>query len=132
MCPPFFCAIFPQSNQPKADKVKTIADFIAAARIQLQDTLSQRYEDSLFRLALDIAFDEAYRIRPDMFMDGTILPSFITADLTTVVPVPRGYQSAFLYYICGHVQLTDEEDTTDSRAAVYLNKFTAQLLTTAS
>lgn len=110
--------------------MKTIRDFIDAARILLQDQVADyRYSDDDFKLALDIAFDEAYRIRPDLFLRVNV-PSFVTSGVTTEVPVPRGYQSAILYYICGHVQLRDQEDTQDSRASVFLNKFVAQLMTT--
>lgn len=111
----------------------TISDYIKAARILLQDTTEDapRYMDSEFQLALSLAFDEAYRIRPDLFL-RTTLPVFTTAPLNTPVPAPRGYQSAFLYYMCGHIQLRDQEDTQDTRATVFLNKFVSQLLTTAS
>lgn len=113
--------------------MQTVNDYIKASRILLQDTVADapRYSDEDFRLALDISFDEAYRIRPDMFISNTI-PSFITAAGETAVPAPRGYQSAFLYYITGWVQLQDQEDTQDARAGTLLNKFTAQLLTTAA
>lgn len=114
--------------------MQKIRDYINAARDLLQDTKvgAYRYSDERFRRALDIAFDEAYRIRPDMFINNTI-PNFLTANIeTTDVPAPRGYQSAFLYYICGQVQLGDDEDTTDARATVFLNKFIAQLMTTAA
>lgn len=112
--------------------MKTIRDFIDAARILLQDTVEDyRYSDDEFKLALDIAFDEAYRIRPDLFLRIEV-PPFVTSGVTTEVPAPRGYQSAILYYICGHVQLRDQEDTQDSRASVFLNKFISQLLTTAA
>lgn len=113
--------------------MRTIRDYIHAARILLQDTVDSpyRYSDDDFKLALNLAFDEAYRIRPDFFFQITV-PNFVEGDDTTEVPVPRGYQSAFLYYLCGHVQLRDQEDTQDNRASVFLNKFTAQLLTTAS
>lgn len=112
--------------------MKTLQDFISAARILLQDTTgAPRYQDEEFKLALTLSFDEAYRIRPDMFVK---LPetSYVGSPPETVVAVPRGYQSAFLYYMCGHVQLRDQEDTQDNRATIFLNKFTTQLLTAAS
>lgn len=111
--------------------MQNVGDYITAARVLLQDTLSQRYTDDQFKVALDLAFDEAYRIRPDIFIDNEV-SSFITAGNDVAVPAPRGYQSAFLYYMCGQVQLSDQEDTQDGRATVFLNKFTSQLLTTAS
>jgi len=110
--------------------VNTIQDYITSARIQMQDTTADpRYPDEQYKLALDLAFDEAYRLRPDLFIRNEVV-SVVSSPLSTPVPVPRGYQSAFLYYMCGHVQLQDNEDTTDSRASVFLNKFVAQLMTT--
>lgn len=113
--------------------MQTIEDYIAAARVLLQDTgaTAYRYPDLDLKVALTIAFDEAYRVRPDFFIQNTI-PNFLTAPVSTDVPAPKGYQSAFLYYITGHVQLRDQEDTTDARASTLLNKFVAQLLTTAA
>jgi hypothetical protein len=112
--------------------VDTIRDYINSARTLLQDTTgAPRYSDDQFKLALNLAFDEAYRIRPDMFIRNEV-PDLSEAGVTTSVPVPRGYQSAFLYYICGMVQLQDQEDTQDNRATVFLNKFVSQLLTTSS
>lgn len=113
--------------------MKTVADYIKSARIQLQDVVDSpyRYSDNELKLAFDLAFDEAYRIRPDMFVRVTPEPIVSSAD-TYQPPVPRGYQSAFLYYICGHVQLRDQEETTDSRASAMLAKFTGQLLNSAA
>lgn len=110
----------------------TVENYIDAARTLMQDTTAApRYSDAQFQLALDLAFDEAYRIRPDMFIRLTV-PTFATSPLTTKVPAPKGYQSAFLYYMIGHVQLQDQEDTSDARASTMLNKFIAQLLNTAA
>lgn len=112
--------------------MQTIAEYVKAARVMLQDNVAaQRYQDEAYILALQLAFDEAYRIRPDMFtkLDDVVL---VGVPETTNVPVPRGYQSAFLYYMCGHVQMQDVEDTQDNRASIFLNKFTAQLLVSAS
>lgn len=110
--------------------MKTIRNYIDAARVLLQDTTSgaYRYSDDEFKLALALGLDDAYRIRPDLFVNNEVPEDFESSGVTTVVPVPRGYQSAFLYYMTGHVQLRDQEEATDQRATVLLNKFTAQLL----
>lgn len=113
--------------------METTQDYITAGRILLQDTMAgaYRYSDDMFKLALDLSFDEAYRIRPDMFVKVDT-PTTLASGMDYKPPVPRGYQAAFLYFICGHVQLSDQEDTTDSRASAFLTKFTAKLLATAS
>jgi hypothetical protein len=112
--------------------VQTVEDYINACRILLQDTTpAPRYSDGDFQLALEISLDEAYRIRPDLFFD--IPPvTIIGLPLSTEPPIPRGYQSAFMYYMCGHVQLRDAEETEDSRAGIFLNKFVMQLMQTVS
>lgn len=113
--------------------METIEDFIKAARILLQDVMDApfRYSEDEFRLALELAFDEAYRIRPDMFIRND-KPNYLTVPITTKVSAPRGYKMAFIYYMCGHVQLRDQEDTQDNRASIFLNKFITQLMATAS
>lgn len=113
--------------------MKTLDQFIKAARILLQDTIpSYRYSDEEFKLALELAFDEARRIRPDFFIREPYPTDIIDQPGSYEPPVPVGYQSAFLFYMCGHVQLRDQEDTQDNRATIFLNKFVAQLLTTAA
>lgn len=114
--------------------MKFIQDYINTARFQLQDRLegSYRYADEDLVQGLELAFDEAFRIRPDIFVRQTE-PELTGKPLnTTEVPAPRGYQMAFVFYMCGYVTLSDQEDTQDARATVFLNKFVAQLTTTVS
>jgi hypothetical protein len=114
--------------------MKFIQDYINAARFQLQDLADgpYRYSDDALVLGLEIGFDEAYRIRPDIFVKED-QPVLVGQPLdTTVVPAPRGYQMAFIYHMCGWVMLSDQEDTQDARAGVFLNKFVSQLTTTVS
>lgn len=114
--------------------MKTIQQYIDAARFQLQDTTvgAYRYEDTAFVLALATALDEAYRVRPDFFVRSDE-PDIIGKPLSTEVTwVPRGYQMAFVYYMMGWVSMSNQEDTEDARAGTFLNKFIAQLQTTAS
>lgn len=112
--------------------MQVVQDYITAARILMQDTTAApRYSDDQFKLALDQAFDEAYRHRPDFFIQVTI-PVFAGGASSTAVPAPRGYQTAFLNFIVGQVQLQDQEETTDGRASAFLNSFIAKLLNTAA
>ena len=108
--------------------VSTVQDFINTARFQLQDELDQpyRYSNDKLVMGLNISFDEAFRIRPDIFVRQD-LPVYSAAALGTTVIYPRGYFMAFVYYMAGFVQMSDQEDTTDSRAATFLNKFISQL-----
>jgi hypothetical protein len=104
----------------------TVADYIAQARVLLQDTIeTYRYSDAEIRAALNLGMTEARRIRPDMFIGRLDAVPFYTASETVDFDVQ--YRMALLYYIIGHVQLRDDEDTTDARAAALLTKFVAQL-----
>lgn len=111
----------------------TIQNMIDIARFELQDQQagSYRYTDEALTMGLSLAFDEAYRIRPDIFVQLEE-PTIIGQPLTTEVPIPRGYKMAFAFYMCGFVSMSDQEDTQDSRATVFLNKFVSQMTTTAS
>lgn len=114
--------------------METLQDYITAVRILLQDTVdgAYRYSDDDMALAMTLAWSEAYRLRPDMFLMNRVLPSFVGKPKTTSAGVPPGYQAAFMYYIAGWVQLRDDEATEDNRASQFLNKFTSQLLTPAA
>lgn len=110
-----------------------VQDYLTTTRILLKDTVDSayRYDDTTLKLALHMAFIEAYRIRPDMFIN-TPVPNIKDAEAGDDVPVPNGYQMAFVYYMCGWTQLQDEEENTDNRAIGFINKFTAQLLNVAA
>lgn len=104
-----------------------VSDYIAEARVLLQDTFagSYRYADAEMISALNLGLLEASRLRPDMFL--TTVPSYTTAGQT--VAVDLRYRVALLYYICAHCHMRDEETTEDTRAGAFLGKFNAHLLT---
>jgi hypothetical protein len=109
-----------------------VADFLTEARVLLQDQVQPfRFADSELVTGLNLAIKESRKIRPDFWIGVSTLPSFSApTDVTnnTAVSVDEQYTAAFVYYICGNAQLRDEEYTQDSRAVVFLQKFTAQLL----
>lgn len=106
-----------------------VSDLIDICRFQLQDLMEdgERYSDENFIMALNVAFDETYRIRPDIFIR---MPEVTYTAITDDVEIPRGYKMAIVFYMCGFIQLSDEEDTTDARAGSFLTKFMAQLTQT--
>jgi hypothetical protein len=107
----------------------TVADYVAEARTLLQDTVeAYRYSDASLVSALNLGILTARRLRPDLFLGGTI-PSFTEADIatTTAFDMDEQYRVPFVYFIVGHAQLRDEEDTQDQRAAAFIGKFTTQL-----
>jgi hypothetical protein len=113
----------------------TVQDYVDRARVLLLDeTTPYRYSDDSLVEALNLAILEMRRIRPDAMMSyfRTSLPSYTSASLSDTVAIDEQLRVAALYYVCGHAHLRDEEDTQDTRATAFLNKFTAQLLTIAS
>lgn len=110
----------------------TVQDYVDRARVLLQDQYEPyRYPDTDLVEALSEAILEARRLRPDLLTGyfRTSLPDFSTSSMSQSVPIDPQYRVAFVYYICGQAQLRDDENDQDSRAAVFLNKFVAQLLT---
>lgn len=107
----------------------TVANFVTTARVLLQDTaVPYRYSDAELVIALSLSMLEARKLRPDLFIGrSAAIPSY-TANDTTAVVIDDQYRIPLLYYIVGHAQLRDEEDTQDARAAAFLGKFTAQML----
>ncbi|MDE2106488.1 MAG: hypothetical protein KGL39_55250 [Patescibacteria group bacterium] len=113
----------------------TVQDYITQSRVLLLDQAAPyRYADSELVDALNMAILEARRLRPDILQAylRTTPPSFSSTAPTVAVPIDPQYRVAALYYVCGHAQLRDDETTQDGRAAVFLNKFTSQLLTIAA
>lgn len=109
----------------------TVQDYIDRARVLLLDQVEPyRYPDTDLVEALNLGILETRRLRPELlssFFRGS-LPDFSTADMGAAVPIDPQYRTAFIYYICGHAHLRDDEITQDSRAVAFLNKFTAQML----
>lgn len=110
----------------------TVQDFIDRARVLLLDQAEPyRYPTTDLVESLNEGILEARRLRPDLLSSyfRSSLPDFSTAAMTAAVPIDPQYRVAFVYYICGQAQLRDEENTQDTRAAAFLNKFIAQMTT---
>lgn len=110
----------------------TVADFVSRARVLLQDTVNSPYRFSDVDLinSLNDAIWEARRLRPDLFIGVTTIPSY-TANDTTVVAVEPMYGMAFVLYMVGFSQLRDIEEVNDTRAAALLKMFEAKLVSVA-
>lgn len=109
--------------------LETVAKYITAARVLLQDTKDTpyRYPDADLLAALSEAFPEAKKLRPDLFI-VTPLQDFPANDATVVTFDPM-YRTALVYYMVGRAQLRDDEETQDQRAAAFLSMFAAKLTT---
>lgn len=110
--------------------LETVADYLAKSRELLQDKVEPyRYGDDTLVDSLNTAIMEARRIRPDLWLSTfrSSLPSYDESAPTDVVDIDPMYRMAFVYYMCGQAQLSDQEDTEDQRAVAFLGKFAAQL-----
>jgi hypothetical protein len=110
----------------------TVQDYVTRARVLLLDQVAPyRYPDVDLVEALNEGIMESRRLRPDLMKDyfRAALPDFNTSGMSAAVPIDPQYRVAFVYYMCGNAQLRDEENTTDSRASAFLNKFVAQMTT---
>ncbi len=107
--------------------LNTTADYVAQARELLQDEVASpyRYSDASLLNALTNALPEAKKLRPDLFLTAT-LQSFTTVDTTAVVFDPM-YRIALVYYMVGMMQLRDDEEVQDQRAAAFLSLFASKL-----
>lgn len=104
-----------------------VSDYVTGARVLLQDKVAPyRYADADLTFALSLAMTEARRLRPDLFLGVAVVPTYAAND-STAVAFDQQYRVAVLYYIVGHAQLRDEEDTQDARAAGFLAKFASHM-----
>jgi len=109
----------------------TVNDVVKAARIELQDTMEPyRYSDDELVSHLNMAMLEARRLRPDLFLGSMF--TYTTLAAGNPFNFEPMYRPAVVYYVSGRAYLRDDENTTDARATVLLNKFTAQMLQIAS
>lgn len=108
--------------------LETVADLVDTARVLLQDRVEPfRYETGQLVVALNIALQDARRIRPDIFVPKFEIPVYSSADMNAVIQFPDFYKSALLYFVVGFAQLRDQEDTSDQRAGVLIAKFATEL-----
>lgn len=113
----------------------TVQDYVDRARVLLLDTVvPYRYADADLVEALNMGILEARKLRPELLKSyfRTALPDYSTSSMSAVVDIDPMYRVPFVYYICGHAQLRDDENVQDSRAISFLNKFTAQLMSLAA
>jgi len=112
--------------------LSTVEDYVNEARVLLQDTLGSgsgyRYSDAELVSGLNMALEQAHKLRRDLFLRYDTAPYYPVVSGVEVTIDP-GYRRALLFFMVGHAQLRDEEETTDSRASAFLTAFTAQLTT---
>ena len=110
-----------------AGVLSTVLDYITEARVLLQDTLvPYRYADIELLSGLNVALNQAYKLRRDLFLKYEE-PLYYAAVSASEVDIDPTYRRPVLFFICGHAQLRDEEETTDARATAFFGTFTMEL-----
>lgn len=127
--------------------LETVADYLAEARVILQDKVSPyRYSDDEIVAGLNYCILEISRIRPDIFHEQKYLaqvnrsykanrltvPFYSSAAPTTAVELPIQIRIAVLLFITGYAQLRDAEDVQDQRAGLFISNFVQKLLAVAA
>jgi hypothetical protein len=120
---------FGDKDQPT---LNTVADYMADARVQLQDLIPDyRYDETSMLTALNVALLEARRIKPELFVYnfafGGQVQSFTEVDETYVDIEPQ-FRLAILHGLIGHALERDQEDVQDTRATAFLALFTQGLV----
>jgi hypothetical protein len=114
-----------------AGALDTLGDYVAECRRLLQDEVDTpyRYPTADLVAALNLALLEVRRVRPDLLMPTFEIAFFGDPDDTTApVNFEPMYRTALVYYVVGRIQLRDDEQTQDARAASLMTKFLGQLL----
>lgn len=98
-------------------------------RLLLDRVQPYRYTDTAILVGLNLAIDEGFRLRPDLFIirGKEVVPTY-DAVSGEIVPIERQFRQAFVYGIAAHVLLSDEEDVQDARANTFLTRFQNMLL----
>jgi hypothetical protein len=121
---------------------KTLDNLVDEIRLMTKDRrVPYRYTQTDILEAINSAFRETKRLRPDIFVGcctdeagGTIdLPSYVEADLgLTPTPTPYLIDEIFfmttVFYAVGKLQLGDDEFTLDNRAMTLLAAFRQALV----
>ena len=106
-----------------------LSDLITSVRELLQDTVEPyRYDDDRLYRALNSAFSEAYRIRPDLFVGVDFaIPYVSSADSGDPFPLDQQFCNAFIDFVVSITELSDDEWTVDNRAMAFMGLFNARL-----
>lgn len=112
-----------------ANALDTVADYVASARVLLQDTYGPNYRYPSIDIvnALNFGLMRARQLRADLFILNDGVVPFYTEENDQAVPFSVLYREGLLNFIIGQIQLRDDEDTTDIRSAALKNAFVTQL-----
>ena len=114
-----------------------IGDLVTMCRNMVNDTVQEsgdfRYSNQEFMDAFNDAMMQARAKRPDLFLTIGLrnpLPYYGTNDITanTAFPLDQMVFPAFMFYLCGRIELKEDTFSDDNRAVTLMNKFVSQLL----
>ena len=114
----------------------TIGGLVLDARNIVNDAVqtngSFRYSDAEFYNAFNDAMQQARAKRPDAFLDiglRNVVPQYDpTVDSAVPFPLDPIYANAFVFYLCGRIELKEDTFADDKRAPAMMAKFLAMLL----
>ena len=107
----------------------TVKEYIEDARTLLLDRIEPyRYSDTSLLVALNLALLEGRRLRADLFVYKNALrvPKY-TAVSGDEVPIEDQFRLAFVYGLCAHALIRDQEDVQDARSTIFMQTFHAIL-----
>jgi hypothetical protein len=105
--------------------LETVQNYITDVRTLLLDEVAPyRYGDSSLLIAFNVTILEARRLRPDLFVfrHHDKVPFFTAVD-TTEFKMESQFRLAFVYGICAHAVIRDQEDVQDARASTFMSNF---------
>ena len=104
----------------------TMQSVIDMARMTLNDDDKARDTDADLLVYANTGLDEAYRLRPDLFM-GSFASTALTEGhqkaLADAFPIDARFRRAVADYIVGMAEVTDDEHQNSGRAGALLTKF---------
>lgn len=112
----------------------TVGDYIAEARVLLQDTVATSYRnpDTEIKSAIGLGILEMRRLRPDLFVFGTTPNIKSDTPNATAIGVEEPHRLSLLYFTVGQVGLKDEEEGAEARSGSFMRSFVAKLLSVAA
>lgn len=114
-----------------ASPFATVNGFLFQVRTLLQDTDASgyRYTNESIVADLNQAMMDAYRMRPDLFLQtGFRVPVYSATSMGDTIEIETQYVPALVYYVVGLVQARDDEQNQDARAMGFLKVFQQTLI----
>src|SRR5215510_7069656 len=104
------------------EQLNTLGGIIDQIRVLLQDTDvssgQYRYSTPSIVANLNMGMIEAFRIRPDIFLETNyVVPKFASGQLDMAWPIEEQWTPSLIYYAVGMTQLRDDEGTQDQRSS---------------